>query len=176
MSAKAIAKKNIVVENLKEKISRSKVVVVTDFLGFSVKDITTLRRKLRAANAEFSVVKNTLISRAVTESGFPKLSEHLKGPTAMLLGYDDAVAPLKVLVGFLKEAEKGSIRIGVVEQDVFGEKDLASISKLPSKEILLGKAVGGLKSPLYGLVNVLQGPIRKLVYVLDGIKDKKGGA
>lgn len=173
MSAKAIAQKNIVVEKLKEKISRSKVVVVTDFLGFSVKELTALRRKLRTAKAEFSVVKNTLISRAVNESGCPKLSEHLKGPTALLLGYDDAVAPLKVLVGFLKEAEKGMIRVGVVEKDIFGEKDLASISRLPTKEVLLGKVMGGLKSPLSGLVGVLQGPIRKVVYVLEGIKGQK---
>jgi large subunit ribosomal protein L10 len=173
MSERAIAAKSKVVAELKEKIGRANVMVLTDYLGFSVKEMTELRRKLRKENSELSVVKNTLIERAVTESGLPELKDHLKGPTIVMLGYVDAVLPLKVLVKHLKEGEKGSIRIGVVDKKVFSADDLGAISKLPSREILLGKVASGLKSPIYGLVNVLNGPLRKLVYALEAVRKSK---
>ncbi|OGC33395.1 50S ribosomal protein L10, partial [candidate division WOR-1 bacterium RIFOXYB2_FULL_48_7] len=134
-----------------------------------------LRKNLRAENAELKVIKNTLIERAVKETGLDGLADSLKGPTILLLGYKDAVTPLKVLVKFIKDNEKGEIRQGVVDKNLYGKSDLGAIAKLPSKDVLIGKAVGGLKSPLYGLVNVLHGPIRKVVYALNAIKDKKGG-
>jgi large subunit ribosomal protein L10 len=175
MSERAIAVKSKVVEELKEKISRSNLMVITDYLGYSVKQMTELRKKLRAENAEMNVIKNTLIERAVTDAGFAELKNHLKGPTVVVLGYKDTVAPLKVLVKFIKEADKGAIRIGVVDKKVFSQGDLNAISKLPPREVLLARVVGGLQSPISGFVNVLQGPIRKLVYALEAIKNKKGG-
>ncbi|MDD5594312.1 MAG: 50S ribosomal protein L10 [Candidatus Margulisbacteria bacterium] len=176
MSERAIAEKSKVVDELKEKIARSSVVVISDYLGFTVKDITDLRKKLRAEDSELRVVKNTLIERAVAGTDLDELKGHLKGATAVLLGYKDAVSPLKVLVKFLKDAEKGAIRVGVVDNKVFSQSDLTAMSKLPSREVLLAKVVGGLQSPIYGFVNVLQGPIRKLVYALEAVKNKKGGA
>jgi large subunit ribosomal protein L10 len=173
MSERAIAAKSKVVEGLKEKISRSKLLVLSDYLGFSVKEMTQLRKQLRAENSELRVIKNTLVERAVKESGLGELESHLKGPTAVILGYQDTVAPLKVLVKFIKEAEKGTIRIGVLEKKVFSQGDLTAISKLPPREVLLAKVAFSLQSPIKGLVNVLQGPIRKLVYVLNAVKDKK---
>ena len=175
MSEKAIAAKQGKVNDLKDKISRSSILVVSDYLGFSVKQITELRKKLYTENAEFRVLKNTLIERAVEDAGFPQLKDHLKGSTALLLGYKDAVTPLKILVKFIREAEKGKIRAGVMEKDIVSDKDLNEISKLPSREVLLGKMVGGLQAPIYGLVNVLQGPIRKLVYAINAINKQKGG-
>jgi len=175
MSDKAIAKKSQVVDKIKEKIARSRVIVVADYQGFSVKEMTDLRKKLRVEEAEYTVVKNTLLERAFEQSGFPQFKDYFKGSTAILLGYKDAVTPLKILVKFVKDSEKGKLRGGLVEKDIFGEKELTEISKLPSREVLLGKVVGGLQAPIYGLVNVLQGPIRKLVYALSEIKTKKGG-
>jgi large subunit ribosomal protein L10 len=174
MSEKAVAEKRKVVDDLKERISRARVMIISDYLGFSVKEVTDLRKKLRAEDSELKVIKNTLIERAVAESGYEELKEHLKGSTAVLLGYRDAVAPLKVLVKFIRDSDKGKIRAGVVENKVFGQSDLNAIAKLPSKEVLIAKVIGGLQAPIYGLVNVLQGPIRKLVYALNAIKDKKG--
>jgi len=175
MSEKAIAEKQKVVNNLKEKISRANVVLISDYLGMSVKEMTDLRKKLRAEEAELHVFKNTLIERAVTEAGYPQLKEHLKGSTAILLGYKDAVAPLKILVKFIKEAEKGAYRVGAVDKNIFDQKQLAELAKLPPRDVLIAKVVGGMQAPIYRLVNVLQGPIRKLVYVLDAVKAKKGG-
>ncbi|HVN67363.1 MAG TPA: 50S ribosomal protein L10 [Candidatus Sulfotelmatobacter sp.] len=175
MSEKAIALKQQEVNELKEKIGRAKVLVVSDYLGYSVKQITDLRKKLFANGSEFRVVKNTLIERAVADCGYDALKDHLKGASALLLGFNDAVAPLKVLVKFIKDNEKGEIRVGVVEKTVFNATELGAIAKLPAKEVLIAKAIGGLQAPLSGLVNVLQGPIRKLVYALDAIKKQKGG-
>jgi len=175
MSERAIAEKGKEVEKFKDKISRARILVLSDYLGFTVKEITALRKKLRAEDSEFRIVKNTLFERAVSETGFPQLKDFLKGPKAVLLGYKDAVSPLKVLVKFIKEIEKGTIEVGVVEKKVFSQSELIEISKLPTREALLSRVVGGIQSPLYGLVNVLQGPIRKLVYALIEIKAKKGG-
>jgi large subunit ribosomal protein L10 len=175
MSERAIAEKKQVVDELKEKIARATVLVVSDYHGYSVKQITELRKKLRPEESELRVIKNTLIERAMDESGLPGIKEHLKGSTALLLGYKDAVTPLKVLVKFIKDNEKGAIRAGVVDKVQFGAKELTEMSRLPSRETLIGKVVGGFKSPLYGLVNVLNGPARKLVYALDAIRKQKGG-
>lgn len=170
MSERAIAEKKKVVDELKEKVSRTNLLVVADYLGFSVKQITELRKKLRAEDSEFRVLKNTLVERAV-----PQLKEHLKGSTALLMGYKDAVGALKVLVKFIKDSEKGRIRAGIMDENLYGEKELNEISKLPSREVLLSKLVGGLQSPISGFVNVLQGTIRKLVYALDAVRKQKGG-
>jgi large subunit ribosomal protein L10 len=175
MSEKAIAAKKKVVDELKEKISRATVLVVSDYHGYSVKQITELRKKLRPEGSELRIIKNTLIERAVEESGLGEIKSHLKGSTALLLGYQDAVTPLKVLVKFIKDNEKGAIRAGMVDKALFNDKELTEMSKLPSREVLIGKVVGGFKAPLYGLANVLSGPIRKLVYAMDAIKKQKGG-
>ena len=175
MSVKAIAAKQVIVDDLKEKIARSSVIAVADYHGYSVKDITTLRKRLRAEGSEFCVAKNTLIERAVKEAGLPELVDGLQGSTAMLFGYKDAVSPLKVLFKFVKEAEKGDIRVGVVDKSVYDRGKLEAISKLPSREVLIAQVVGGIKSPLTGLVRVLQGPISKLVYALEAIRKQKGG-
>jgi large subunit ribosomal protein L10 len=172
---KVIAEKQKIVEDLRAKISRARVMVVSDYLGFTVKEITDLRRKLRAEDSEFKIVKNTLISRAVSEGGYEELKEYLKGSTALLLGYRDAISPLKVLIRHLKEVEKGGIRGGWVEGRFFRAEELQEISKLPAREALLSRMIGGFQAPIYGLVNVLSGPMRKLVYVLSAIKEKKGG-
>lgn len=175
MSAKAIAAKQKIVDGLKEKIERSSVIVISDYHGFSVKDLTVLRGKLRADGSEFCVAKNTLIERAVKDAGLPDLASGLKGSTAILFGYKETVGPLKIIFQFIKEAEKGSVRIGLVDKNTYDQASLEAISKLPSREQLVAQVVGGLKSPLAGLVNVLQGPIRKLAYALDAIRKQKGG-
>ncbi|MFA6431936.1 MAG: 50S ribosomal protein L10 [Candidatus Margulisiibacteriota bacterium] len=175
MSEKAIAVKSKVVAELQEKIERSNVLLIADYLKFSVKDITLLRKALRKEESELTVVKNSLLERALAGAGFDTLKEFLKGSTVLLLGYKDAVTPIKVFAKFIKETEKGDIRAGIVEKGVFNKAQLNEMAKLPSKEILIGKVVGGFKAPLFGIVNVLQGPIRKLVYALNEIKEKKGG-
>ena len=99
-SAKALARKKEVVDKLKEKIDLAKVIILSDYRGISVNKITELRKKLYKDKSEYTIVKNSLLQKALAAAGLSDLSEHLHGPTGMLLGYDEPVAPLKSLVEF----------------------------------------------------------------------------
>jgi large subunit ribosomal protein L10 len=175
MASNALAKKKETVKNLKESLSKAKLAVISDYKGFTVKEITDLRKRLYKEKAELKVVKNTVLSRAMDDAAYPSnIKDQMKGTTALLLGYGDPVSPLKIVVDFIKEIEKGDIRSGLIESTYAQKDDLVKISKLPGREVLIAKVVGGMKSPMYGLVNVLQGTIRGLVYALNAYKDKKG--
>jgi large subunit ribosomal protein L10 len=173
-NTKVIEQKQQLVDQIKEKIDSAKVIVVSDYRGIPVKDITGLRRKLLGDKSEFKIVKNTLLRRALEAAGFTQLNDHLNGPTGVLFGYGDPVAPVKTLVKFIAEVEKGEIKAGLVEKVAVDPKEITALSKLPPREALIAKVVGGFKSPLYGLVNVLNGNLRNLVYALNAIKEKKG--
>jgi large subunit ribosomal protein L10 len=170
-----LKKKQAVVTKLKEKIDQANVILLSDYRKVTVKEITDLRKKLRKEDSEYKIIKNTLLRRALESAGFTGLAEHLQGPTGVLFGYKDPVAPIKVLVEFIEEVEKGELRVGIIEKTLVDKKGLAGVAKLPPREVLIAQVVGGFKSPLYGLVNVMSGPLKKLVYALNAIKDKKGG-
>ncbi len=172
MSDAAKLKKAEKITKIKEKLNSAKVWILTDYRGMSVKEISELRRKLRPCNAEYRVVKNTFTVRALPES-LGSLKSVLQGPIAVVFGYDDVVAPAKVLSTFIKEAEKPKIIGGVVEGQYIEEKGISALAKLKSKEALLADVIGKLKSPMYGLVGALHGNLRKLVYVMNAVKDKK---
>ena len=173
MSQAIKEKKAVTIKKIKEKIDTAKVWIMTDYRGMTVKEITDLRRKLRACKAEYRVVKNTFAVRALPEA-HASLKPMLKGTMAVVFGFEDMVEPAKVLAAFIKEAEKPKILGGVVEGQYFEEKSITALAKLKSKDGLRADVVGRLKSPLFGLVNVLQGNIRKLVYALNAIKLKGG--
>ncbi len=175
-NAKVMEKKSKVVDDLKQKIGSSSVLLISDYRGVTVKQITELRKKLRAEESEYKIVKNTLLRRAFSDAGLEQLNQHLQGPIGLLLGYKDPVGPLKALVEFMEEAEKGEIKVGLIEKAVVDSKGVKAMAKLPPKEVLLAKVVWGFQAPIYGLVNVLQGTIRKLVYALNAVKEKKAEA
>lgn len=164
------------VKTLKKRISECSILIFTDHCGLTVAQITDLRKKLRAAKSEYTVVKNTLFKRALKESGIEAdVTAQLQGTTAVLFGDADIVAPAKILYKFLKDNEKKpAVKAGIFNQQLLGQDEIERLSKLPSREELIAKAVYGIASPLYGIVNVLQGPIRKLVYALEAIKKTKG--
>jgi large subunit ribosomal protein L10 len=172
-NVKVIEKKKKVVDELKQKIEAAKVLIISDYRGVTVKQITELRGKLYSQESEFKIIKNTLLRRALEKAGLEKLNEHLKGPIGVLLGYKDPVEPLKSLVDFMDEVEKGEVKGGVVEKAIVDQKSITDMAKLPPREVLLARVAGGLNAPIYGLVNVLQGNIRKLVYALNAIREKK---
>ena len=144
MSVKAVEAKKGIVDKLKEKIDSASVLILSDYRRITVKEITGLRKKLHAEKAEYKIIKNTLLQRAVESAGFSELKEHLKGPISLLLGYEDPIAPLKTLVDFLKDVEKGEIKAGLVEKSFVESKDIVEIAKLPPREELLSRVVGGL--------------------------------
>lgn len=157
---------------IKEKIEASNVIILTNYIGMTVKQITELRRKLRAHDAEYKIFKNTLVEKALPDE-LSGLKGKFAGPIAMVFGKGDLSAPAKELVKFMGENEKPLLLCGVVENNIYEEKGIKEIAKLPGRQELLSKVVGGLKAPLYGIVNVTQGPLRKFVYALEAIKKQK---
>lgn len=161
------------VASLKDKLSRSKAVVLTDQSGLSVSLAGELKKKLKAVDAESVVAKNTLIKIASKELGIEFPEESLNGPTAALFAYNDEVAPLKELAAFAKTNEKPVIKAGLLGTTILSVERVTQLAKLPTKDVLRAKVVGSLYSPLYGIVGVLNGNIRNLVYTLNAIKEAK---
>lgn len=174
-------KKKSLVDEVAEKIEASQILILTDYrgaeTGLTVKLINDLRRKLNKEKAELKVFKNTLTKMALKKLKIEGLDEYLKGPTALVIGQEPAAAS-KVLVEFAKENKIGreglpELRAAYFDGEVINKAKLKELASLPSKEVLYSKLLAGMQSPLYGLANVLQGTIRKLVYALDDLRKKQ---
>ncbi|HQD41547.1 MAG: 50S ribosomal protein L10 [Clostridiales bacterium] len=172
MSDKKNAKQQVVNE-IKEKFQRAEAVVLVDYRGLNVAEVTELRKRFREAGADYKVYKNTLMTRALTELGMEELIPYLTGPNAVALGYDDPVVPAKIISEFAKDHDKLEVKAGMISRKVIGAEGVKSLANLPSKEVLVAQALGGLNAPITGFVNVLQGNIRNLVYALNAIAEKK---
>ncbi|MCF8012120.1 MAG: 50S ribosomal protein L10 [Clostridiales bacterium] len=165
--------KETMVEMIKDKFENSKVIVLTDYRGLDVAAMNKLRRKMDEADSEFKVIKNTLIKRVTREMGLQDLDSYLEGPTALATSSTDPVAPAKVLQDIAKEHKQLEIKAGVLEGSVLDESGIKALADLPSREVLLGRVVGGMQAPLTGFAVSLQGLLRNFVYALDGIREKK---
>lgn len=168
--------KEKIVAEIREKLSRSRSVVLVDYRGLTVAQATRLRRKAREAGVEYRVLKNTLVRLAARDLGLI-LDPLLEGPVALAFGYQDPVAPAKVLADFIKEFKILEIKGGVVEGQVVDATGIKALADLPPREVLLGKVLSGLQAPLVGLVSVLGGPLRGLVYAVEAWrKEREAGA
>jgi len=165
--------KAAVVEEMKEKLQSAQGAVFVGFSGLSVADVTKLRRKFREGGVEYKVVKNTLTRIAADELGFNDLDAVLEGPTAIAYSAEDTVAPAKILKDFIKETKTEALKAGIADGQVIDAAAVEALASLPSREELLAKLVGSMQAPISGLVNVLQGNIRNMVYVLDAVRAKK---
>ena len=164
------------VEEISESLKQAKGVFLTDFTGLSVDEITKLRREFRKADVSYIVVKNTLAIRSCQEVGLDDMVQYLNGPTALALAQVDPVAPVRVIFDFLKEQkEKGKpeIKGAVVEGQMLTAQEAEAMKNIPPREVLIAQVVGGIASPLNGLVGGLQGVIRNLVYAVDAVRQKK---
>ncbi len=156
------------VEELRDLISRASVAVSAEYRGLTVAQMTALRRKLRDAGGELHVVKNTLASIAADQAGRGEFKELLKGPTAVLFGFDDPVAPVKTLIEHLRsERLEVPITAGWIEGRVLGPEEVRSLATLPSREELIGQVAARLQSPLYNLAMLLQATIREFAGLID---------
>ncbi len=169
-------KKVETVEELSEVLSRSTLTIVTDYRGLSVADLQNLRGQLRQHNAEMRVAKNTLTLRAAKANNMEALEESLKGPTALVTAFDDPVQPAKIVSDFVRSSRVLAIRAAMLEGALIGTSDIEDLASLPSKDVLVGKVVGGLAGPLYSIVGVLAAPIRSLQYVLQARAEQLGGS
>lgn len=155
-SEKIIAQKQAVVAELKAKLENAVTGVFVDYSGINVADDTALRRSLREAGVEYSVVKNTLSQFAVKEAGLDGLDEILNGTTALALSNDDVIAPAKVLYDFSKSHDYFTIKGGFVEGKVVSVADLEKLANMPSKETLLCMLLYALNGNVSGLARALQ--------------------
>ena len=167
--------KAAVVEEMKEKLQSAQGAVFVGFSGLTVADVTKLRRKFREGGVEYKVIKNTLTRIAADELGYSALDAIFEGPTALAYSTEDAVAPAKILKEFIKETktEALTVKAGLADDQVIDVAAVDALASLPSREELLAKLVGSMQAPISGLVNVLQGNIRNMVYVLDAVRAKK---
>jgi len=162
-----------VVEEIKEKLSKAQGVILADYRGLTVLQATELRRKLREAGVEYKVLKNTLTAIAAKEVGFEDLVPLLIGPTAIAFGYDDPVAPAKVLSEFARTTPVLELKGGLLEGKVLDVDAVKALADLPSREELLSQVLRGMQAPIAGLANVLQGTIRNFVYALEAVRKQK---
>ncbi len=174
-SKKVLDEKKLIVQELTEKFQSSVSGVFVDYKGITVEQDTKLRRDLRAAGVEYSVVKNTLTRFAANNVGFEALDPILNGTTALAVSKTDLVAPAKILSEFAKKNNKFTIKMGFVEGKLIDAKGVAELAELPPKEVLIAKVLGGFNAPISGLVNVLNGNMRGLVVALNAIAEKKAG-
>jgi large subunit ribosomal protein L10 len=144
------------VEALSQRIQAARTLYVTDFSGLNVARMTEFRRRLRAAGANYIVVKNTLAQRALAANRITGLDDHLAGPTGLVLTAKDPLSAAKVLADFLKEFEKPAIRAGIVDGAPMTGAQIRRLGELPSRETLLAQLAGTLSGMLYPLVGALE--------------------
>lgn len=161
MSEAAIAKKQLLVEEATAKLQGSASVVVVDYLGLTVAEVTELRKQLREAGVEMQVLKNSVISRAAIAAGLEGMDAIFKGPTAVAFSSEDVVAPAKIIAEFAKTAAKLEIKGGVIEGKVSTKEEIEALAKLPNREGMLSM-----------LLSVLQAPMRNFALAVKAVSEK----
>lgn len=166
--------KQQIVEEIKEKIQKSKSIVLAEFKGMTVLEDTKLRNDFRENDIEYKVYKNTMIKRAFNELNFTEFDESLKGTTAVAFSYKDEVAPAKIVCDNAKDLKnKISAKCGLVSGQYMDNEQIKQLAALPSKEILLAKMLGSLNAPVTNLAGVLSATLRGLVIALKAVQEKK---
>ncbi len=171
MSTKAFKAEKL--EAMKEKLAKAQVAILTEYKGYSVEEITNLRRALQKEGGDYMVTKNTLAKLALKDSNFEPLTELMSGATAIAFGYEDQVAPSKVLAKFIKESKKGAVLGGVLDGKLLSVKEAEALAKLPSKEELYAKLLGSINSPASGIANSLSAVMSQLTRAMAAVRDQK---
>lgn len=162
MSEAIIAKKAELVKEVAQKIEDASSVVLVDYLGLTVEQVTNLRTQLREANVEFKVLKNGIVRRAVAAANLEGLDEVLVGPTAVAFSNEDAVAPAKILADFAKTADALEIKAGIIEGKVASKGEVEALAALPNRDGMLSM-----------LLSVLQAPVRNTALAVKAVAEQK---
>jgi large subunit ribosomal protein L10 len=173
MSNKAVERKKKIVQEIKEKIENSKAIVLVDYRGLDVAEVSDLRNKYREAGVDYKVYKNTMMRFAFKEAGYEDFTDNLTGPNGIAFSLEDAIGAAKVSNNYAKDNKKLEIKAGIVDGNIIDIEQIKELADIPGREVLIAKVLGSLNSPITGFANVLQGNIRNLVYALDAIKDQK---
>ena len=171
MSTKAF--KQDKVSQIKEKIDKAQVAIVTEYKGYSVEEITNLRRALQKEGGDYMVTKNTLAKLAIKDTPYEVLAETLKGPIAIAFGFDDQVAPAKALSKFIKDTKKGEILAAAMDGRLMSAAEAKALATLPSKEEIYAKMLGCINSPASGIANSVNAVMSSLVRAIAAVRDQK---
>ncbi|MCC5840494.1 MAG: 50S ribosomal protein L10 [Opitutales bacterium] len=170
------AEKQFLVDEVTAYLDKSEYLFLADYNRLTVADTEELRKVLAASGAEFHVVKNTILKIAADKHEYPELDEQLKGPTAIVVGGNNAAEVAKALEKFFKDKKKGELKGGVLDKRSLSAADISELAKLPSIEILRAQLLGLLNTPATSFVRVIQAVPQGLLNVLQAKVDKDGGA
>ncbi len=162
MSVESLKAKQAIIDEIKDKFERAQSAVVIDYMGINVEQANAMRKQLREAGVDYSIYKNTLVNRAVKGTEFEELSQILSGPSAFAFSYEDATAPARELNKLIKQFEKMEFKAGIVEGKFYDKDGILDIAKLPSRDELIAKFMGSIKSP-----------VSKFAYMLQAVADQK---
>ena len=168
------SEKEQIIAAMKQRVERAKSMFFADFTGITVEQVSELRREFRKSNVEYQVVKNTLARKALAEMvGYDTVAGHLHEPTAIAFGFDDPVAPARIIRKFREKNDKLRVKVCVLENRVYDGAQLDEIAKLPTRKEIIAGVLGCIQAPVTGVVGVLNAVIRDLVSVIDAIEKKK---
>ncbi|MBR6472531.1 MAG: 50S ribosomal protein L10 [Firmicutes bacterium] len=156
MSVEAKQAKQVIIDEIKEKLDGAQSAVVIDYMGTTVAQADAMRKKLREANVDYTVYKNTLIKRAIEGTAFAPLAEVLDGPSAIAISKEDATAPARILKEVIDEFKKMEFKAGVVEGNFFDQDGIKEIASIPSRDVLIAKFMGSIQSPVSKAVRTFQ--------------------
>ena len=171
MSTKAF--KEDKVSQIKEKVDKAQVAIVTEYKGYTVEEITSLRRSLQKEDGDYMVTKNTLAKLAIKGTPYEVLADLLKGPIAIAFGYGDQVAPAKALSNFIKDTKKGEILAAAMDGKLLSAAEAKALANLPSKAEIYAKMLGCINSPASGIVGGINGVMSALVRAVAAVRDTK---
>ena len=162
------------VGDFRQKIQDAPVIYLTDFTGLDVKSMTQLRQNLKSCGAEYLVVKNRLVKRAIKDLDLPDISEALLGPTGVILGYEGIVEPAKAVSDFAKEHDdKPVFKLGVVDKEIVSAEEIGRLAKLPPRDQLLAEIAGAFEAPMAAFVSALEAKIQEISGLFAALRDKQ---
>jgi large subunit ribosomal protein L10 len=169
-----LSEKEQIVSEVAETAGRARGMFFTDFRGLTVQEACELRREFRKSHVDYRVVKNTLIKKALERiAGCDKVYDKLVGPTGIAFSYDDPVSPARIIQKFVDKHKKLSLKVCVLESEVYEGSKLKELARLPTREETMAVIVGTIEAPLVGVPNVVNAIMRDLVSVIGEIEKKK---
>lgn len=151
----AYKQKQIIIDEIKDKFERAESAVVIDYMGITVAEADEMRKKLREAEVDYTVYKNTLVKRAIEGTKYEALGEILEGPSGFAFSYDDATAPARVLNDARKAYKKMEFKGGIIEGEYYDKENIEKIAAIPSRDTLISKFMGSIQSPIANFVRVV---------------------
>lgn len=174
MATKAFKSEKI--DAIKSKVEKAQVAVITEYKGYTVEEITKLRRALQKEGGDYMVTKNTLTKVAIKGTEYESMADLMKGPIAIAFGYEDQVSPAKIVSNFIKTSKKGEILGAVLDGNLLSADEAKALANLPSKEELYAKMLGSINSPATGITLGINAVMASLTRAMAAVRDQKEAA